>query len=203
MNRRATLKTLAPLAAALSLLASGVATAQLAPSSNAPVDVTADQLEVQNQKCLAIWSGDAEALQATSRLRANVINIYNKALPARAGDQPGRNCGQLDRMEADGQVYYVTPDQVVKGDHAVYSADDKTITVTGDVVVSQGCNVSAGSRLVIRTETGVASMASSVTGRGKSGRVRAVISQNNSTSCAGGPSSPRAPVPPPARRHGT
>ena len=202
MNRRATLFTLAPLGAALTLFGAGLATAQLAPSSNAPVDVTADQLEVQNQKCLAVWSGDAEALQATSRLRANTINIYNKTLPSRTGDQPGRNCGQLDRMEADGQVYYVTPDQVVKGDHAVYSAGDKTITVTGDVVVSQGCNVSAGSRLVINTESGVATMASNVTGRGKTGRVRAVLSQNNSTSCAGGPSSPRAPVPPPPRKHG-
>ena len=202
MNRRATYFILAPLAAAASLFGAHVAIAQLAPSSNAPVDVTADQLEVQNQKCLAIWSGDAEALQATSRLRANVIDIYNKTLPARTGDQPGQNCGQLDRMEADGQVYYVTPEQVVKGDHAVYSAGDKTITVTGDVVVSQGCNVSVGTRLVINTESGVATMASDVSGRGKTGRVRAVFTQNTSTTCAGGPSAPKAPVPPP-RRHGT
>ena len=204
MNRRATLFTLAPLGAALTLFGAGLATAQLAPSSNAPVDVTADQLEVQNQKCLAVWSGDAEALQATSRLRANTINIYNKTLPSRTGDQPGRNCGQLDRMEADGQVYYVTPDQVVKGDHAVYSAGDKTITVTGDVVVSQGCNVSAGTRLVINTDTGQANMASDVTGRGHAGRVRAVLFQNGAGGgcTTGGPGTPKAPVPPPPRRHG-
>jgi lipopolysaccharide export system protein LptA len=205
----------APLALGLLLGAcalgvAGAAMAQLAPQSNAPVDITADQLDVQNQKCLAIYTGDAEALQDTSRLRANTINIYNKTLPPRSGaaqatGEPGsQNCGQLDRMEADGQVYYVTPSEVVKGDHAIYNAGDKTITVTGDVVVAQGKNVTAGTRLVINTDTGVATMASNVTGRGKSGRVRTVVYPNqNQTGAAkaasGAPGGLKAPVPPPAR----
>jgi len=194
---------------ACALGGAGVAMAQLAPSSNGPVDITADQLDVQNQKCLAIYTGDAEALQDTSRLRANTINIYNKALPPRSGAQNasgepgGTSCGALDRMEADGQVYYVTPNQVVKGDHAVYNAGDKTIVVTGDVVVSQGKNVTAGTRLVINTDTGVATMASSVHGRGQAGRVRTVVYPNQSQTGAAAKSSQtgglKAPVPPPAR----
>jgi lipopolysaccharide export system protein LptA len=210
MNRKAISLALLPIAATLALTVGQGARAQLAPSSNAPVDVTADQLEVQNQKCVAIYSGDAEALQATSRLRANVIDIYFKTLPPRAGAQPGpngqNNCGQLDRMEADGAVYYVTPDQVVKGDHGVYSADTKTIVVTGDVVVAQGRNVSSGTHLVINTDTGVANFTSDVTGRGKTGRVRAVLYPNQPQSGAAANASPagapRAPVPPPPRRHG-
>jgi lipopolysaccharide export system protein LptA len=188
----------------------GAAVAQLAPQSNAPVDITADQLDVQNQKCLAIYTGDAEALQDTSRLRANTINIYNKTLPPRPGAQntsgePGSaNCGLLDRMEADGQVYYVTPNEVVKGDHAIYTADDKTIIVTGDVVVAQGKNVTAGTKLVINTDTGVATMASNVTGRGKPGRVRTVVYPNQSQTGAAAKSGEKngglkAPVPPPPR----
>ena len=185
-----------------------VASAQLSPSSNAPVDITADQLDVQNQKCLAIYSGDAEALQDTSRLRANTINIYNKTLPPRSGaaqatGEPGsQNCGQLDRMEADGQVYYVTPNEVVRGDHAVYNAGDKTIVVTGDVVVAQGKNVSAGTRLVINTDTGIATFSSDVRGRGKAGRVRTVVYPNqNQTGAAksGENGGLKAPVPPPPR----
>jgi lipopolysaccharide export system protein LptA len=194
---------------ACALGGAGVAMAQLSPQSNAPVDITADQLDVQNQKCLAIYTGDAEALQDTSRLRANTINIYNKTLPphsgaAQATGEPGsQNCGQLDRMEADGQVYYVTPNEVVKGDHAIYNAGDKTITVTGDVVVAQGKNVSAGARLVINTDTGIATFSSNVTGRGKPGRVRTVVYPNQSQTGAAAKSGEsgglRAPVPPPAR----
>jgi lipopolysaccharide export system protein LptA len=194
---------------ASALSGAGAAMAQLSPQSNAPVDITADQLDVQNQKCLAIYTGDAEALQDTSRLRANTINIYNKILPphsgaANASGEPGsQNCGQLDRMEADGQVYYVTPSEVVKGDHAIYNATDKTIVVTGDVVVAQGKNVTAGTRLVINTDTSVATMASNVTGLGKSGRVRTVVFPNqNQTGAAaknGEKGGLKPPVPPPPR----
>lgn len=160
-------------------LAGGLAHAQIAPNSKAPVDITADQLQVQNHLCLASWRGNAEALQDTSRLRADTLDIYNKVLPnphpgAAADSSP--NCGQLDHMIADGNVYYVTPERVVKGDHAVYTADDTTIVMTGaNVVATQGKNVVAGTRLVINTTTGEANMVSDVTGRGKPNRVRAVL----------------------------
>jgi len=158
------------------------AMAQLAPASNAPIDVTGDQLEVQNQQCLAIYRGNVEALQATSRLRADVLDLY-----AAQGGQDhaagasgvSTKCGALNRMEAHGSVYYVTPSEVVKGDDAVYLADAKTITVTGDVVVSQGKNVVVGRRLVINTDTEQATMESDVTGAGKPGRVRSVLYPNS------------------------
>ena len=172
----------------LSVLAATPAVAQIAPSSNAPVDVTADELEVQNQDCLAIWRGSAEALQDQSRLRANVLNIYNKRGSGTRSAGPsmgGGNCGALDRMEADGNVYYVTPSQVIKGDHAVYMADSRTITVTGDVVATQGKNVLTGTKLVVNTDTGQATMVSNVQGRSKSGRVRGVFYPNQ-----GGPGGP-------------
>jgi lipopolysaccharide export system protein LptA len=171
--------------------------AQLAPSSNAPIDVTADQLEVQAKSCLAIWRGHAEALQSTSRLRADTLNLYSKIGPARAQPAPATgaagpssNCGALDKMEADGSVYYATPQEVVKGDHAVYLADAKTITVTGDVVISQGKNVVVGNRLVINTDTGQATMESDVKGRGQPGRVRMVFYPNSNDSGGLFPTSP-------------
>ena len=186
----------------LALAAAGVVHAQLASSSKAPVDITADQLEVQNAQCLTVWKGAAEALQDTSRLRANTLNIYNKVLGGR-GSAGAQNCGQLDRMEADGQVYYVTPNRVVKGDHAVYTAGDKTIVLTGDVVATQCQNVISGSRLVINTETGEATMVSEPSAH--KGRVRAVLYPNQqtdatSTNC---PASAASPVKaPPPRKHG-
>jgi lipopolysaccharide export system protein LptA len=193
MNRPAALLTISTLAVALATGAS----AQIAPSSHGPVDVTADQLEVQQGQCLANWSGNAEALQDTSRLRADTLKIYNRQLNGQAG---GQACGPLDRMEADGQVYYVTPAQVVKADHAVYTAADTTIIMTGDVVAAQGKNVVAGSKLMINTNTGVATMITGVTGRGAKGRVRGVLYPDNANGGAAA-GAPRAPVPPPPRHH--
>jgi lipopolysaccharide export system protein LptA len=196
MMRPAALTTCTILAVVLASAAPVVALAQIAPAGHGPVDVTADQLEVQQGQCLANWSGNAEALQDTSRLRADSLKIYNRQESGAGG---GSSCGQLDRMEADGQVYYVTPSQVVKADHAVYTAADTTIVMTGDVVAAQGKNVISGSRLTINTNTGVATMATGVTGRGARGRVRGVLYPNNASGA--GQAGLAAPVPPPPRRH--
>ena len=193
MNRPAALLTISTLAVALATGAS----AQIAPAGHGPVDVTADQLEVEQGQCMANWTGNAEALQDTSRLRADSLKIFNQPMSKASG---GQACGPMQRMEADGQVYYVTPTQVVKADHAVYTAADTTIVMTGDVVAAQGKNVTAGTKLVINTNTGVATMATDKTGRGVKGRVRGVFYPNE-TADASGPGGLAAPVPPPPRRH--
>lgn len=198
MNRLTALFALTLLAGPLAAATPGAAWAQLAGASSAPIDTTADQLVVQNAQCEASYKGQAEALQDTSRLRADVINIFNKVTPGRGSAASG--CGQLDRIEADGAVYYVTPTQVVKGDHAVYSADSKTIVITGQVVVAQGKNVIAGTRLVINSDSGQATMESSAKGRGVTGRVRSVLYPNATQTDA--PSALQPPKPPPPRRHG-
>ncbi len=200
MNRPNALKRLTMIALPLALAGAGAVHAQLAATSKAPVDITADQLEVQNAQCLTVWKGSAEALQDTSRLRANTLDMYSKVLGGGRGSAGAQNCGTLDRMEADGQVYYVTPNRVVKGDHAVYTADTKTIVLTGDVVATQCQDVIAGTKLTINTETGEATMISE-----SKGRVRAVIYPNQqtdstSTACPTGAQSPIKAPPP--RKHG-
>ena len=162
------------------------ASAQLAQNSDAPVDITADQLEVVNTQCLATYRGGAEALQDTARLKADVLKIYYKTRQAPTGPQTsaaqaagatgamGGKCdSQLDRMEATGTVYYVTPQQRVRGDSALYQAGANTIIITGDVIAIQGQNVLRGSKLVINVATGDAQMQSG--GRSGKGRVRTVI----------------------------
>jgi lipopolysaccharide export system protein LptA len=163
---------------AATVMGAAPAGAQIAQNSKAPVDMTADELEVVNAQCLAIWRGAAEALQDNARLRADVLKIYNKAQPTARPGAAGGGCGALDRMEASGSVYYVTPTQRVRGNNAVYQAASDTITFTGDVVATQGRNVLRGERLVIQVATGAATMETNVKGRNKPGRVRGVFYPN-------------------------
>jgi lipopolysaccharide export system protein LptA len=185
---------------AMTLVAAGPASAQLAQNSDAPVDISADQLEVVNTQCLATYRGAAEAMQDTARLRAEVLKVFYKTRQAPTGPQTsaaqaagatgamGGKCdSQLDRMEAIGSVYYVTPQQRVRGDSAVYEAGSDTLTLTGDVIAIQGQNVLRGSKLVIRISTGDAQMQSG--GKGKGGRVRTVIYPNQQP--AGAAAAPR------------
>ena len=157
------------------LLASPAA-AQLATNSNAPVDITADELETTNSACTSIWRGNAEALQDTARLRANTLTAE---FALKAGGGTG-GCGDLQRLRAEGSVYYVTPQQKVRGDLAIYEAVSNTLTVTGDVVATQGMNVLRGSKMVFNTETGQGRM---VGGANGPSRPRAVFypKQKNSS----------------------
>ena len=72
-------------------------------------------------------------------------------------------------MEADGHVFYVTPKQNARGDHAVYSAAADQIVLTGNVIVAQGHDVARGEKLTIKISTREAKMEAG------SGRVRGVF----------------------------
>jgi len=167
-------------AALAGLLLAGPAAAQLATNSNAPVDITADELETANSACTSIWRGHAEALQADARLRADTLTAEFALKP---GGKTGA-CGDLQRLRAEGSVYYVTPQQKVHGDLGIYEAASSTLTVTGDVVATQGMNVLRGSKMVFNTETGQGRMVGGASGPNKGNRPRAVFypKQSNTNS---------------------
>ena len=167
---------------AAALLGAGSAQAQ-AIDSNAPIDITADELEVVNSGCQQIWRGGAEVLQGPARLRADTLNVFLKqkgpSKPATAGAPAQSNCGDAERLEAVGNVYYVTGERRVRGDNAIYDVPGESIVITGDVVAAQGQNVLRGRKLVVNTKTGQAQMQSDVKGRNKPGRVRGVFYPNS------------------------
>ena len=165
-------------AALVATAAAGPAAAQgLGPDSDGkPVDITADELEVQNRACVSTWRGKAEALQGQARLRADVIRaIFATKAGASSGAGTGA-CGDLIRIEAEGDVYYVTSkDQRVRGDNGVYDAQGESVTLTGDVVAVQGQNVLRGTRMVFNTNTGEGRMVGAARGANAQGRPRGVF----------------------------
>lgn len=161
----------AVVAAAAVVFTAGASSAQLDP--RAPIDITADSSEVVQSQCVTTWAGAVEALQGRTRLRAETVRMF--------GAKRGETCGGSERMEADGQVYFVTPERTVRADSAVYTFSGESITLTGNVIVVQGKSVVRGDRLVINTRTGQAQMSSGVRGRNKPGRVRGVFYPNQGT----------------------
>jgi lipopolysaccharide export system protein LptA len=86
--------------------------------------------------------GRAELTQGGNRMRADAVTATTPN-------------NQLSRVEATGNVYYVTPTETIRADHAVYTTSNDTIILTGDVILTQGKSVMTGSRLTynVRTET--------------------------------------------------
>jgi lipopolysaccharide export system protein LptA len=212
-DRQAAMKRLAALAAACVLSAGGLiswsvpAHAQMA-AGKGPIDVTADNLEMVDSQHLAIWKGNVEAVQNGNRLVSDILNVYftghpapgapAKAAPAPGGAQAlGSDWGAVQRLVADGHVFYVSPDQTARGDHAVYEMTPDTITMTGNVVVVQGQNVIKGDKLIIDVKTNHANIVSNVQGRNRPERVRGVFYNDNASpgaaaSPAGGGGKPAA-----------
>ena len=131
-------------AAALALVAlPTMGDAQTRPSSSdQPISFGADAGEyVGNTVTLR---GRAELIQGDNRLRADSVS--------------GLNTSGESRIEASGNVYFVTPEQTIRGDRAVYTPANDTIVLTGDVILTQGQNVMTGGRLTYNTRTEAAQM---------------------------------------------
>jgi lipopolysaccharide export system protein LptA len=191
----------AALGVALAAVAAGAGAQGIATQSSAPMDISADSSTFVNNACESTWSGSAEVLQGTTRLRAAVIRAFFKKKPGGASGAPASggtaaaglpggpqsNCGATERIEAEGDVFYVTPDQTAHGDRAIYTADNDQIVMTGNVIVVQGKNVVHGDRLTIQVATREAQMASDAKGRGSPNRVRGVFYSNQTGGPGGAP----------------
>jgi lipopolysaccharide export system protein LptA len=182
------------------LRASAQAPAKSAPmfgAGSGPVDISADELEVVNAENRAVWKGNVEAIQGTNRLRTPLLTVFfGKSATAQAAPAPGTGApvpgglgagfGSIERMEAEGPVYYVTPQQNARGDHATYQAMANQIVMTGNVVLVQDKNVVQGDRLTIDTQTNHSTLVSNAQTRGPK-RVRGVFYQGAATPTAGQP----------------
>jgi lipopolysaccharide export system protein LptA len=136
------MKRLTPLLL-LPLLAVGPAVAQGVRNhdSNAPVDVGADRIEVQDRNNRAIFSGNVAARQGNLSLNsARLIVVY-----ANSG---GRGT-QIQRLEASGGVTVRSPTETARSQFAIYDLDRRLVTMIGGVVLDQGANHVQGARLVL------------------------------------------------------
>jgi lipopolysaccharide export system protein LptA len=175
MPLKSSLKSLIPLA---SLLAAGVlglsaphALSQISGKSG-PIMFGADHTEADAKEHSQTLIGRVELLQNDARLRADKMKVFTA--PPR-GDDTAQGWSQMQRIEADGNIYYVTPDQTMKGDHGVYTEADKTLILTGDVILTQGQNVVTGNRLTYNTVSGQMTMDASPLGSANKGRVKGVF----------------------------
>lgn len=123
-----------------------------------PVEVTADQLQVDQTTGLATFSGAVVVIQGDMRLSADEVQVEYGT----GGDGPRR----IARLLASGSVTLASPNEAAEAREAVYTIDDRRIVMTGDVVLTQGPNVVTGQRLVANLADGTAVM---------EGRVRTII----------------------------
>jgi lipopolysaccharide export system protein LptA len=158
-----------------------------------PVQIEAATLEVRDKNKEATFSGNVQVVQGDTTMKCQSLVVFYgqevgigaDGMPAAtaAKSTPGMPQGaqSIRRIEARGSVTVITKDQNASGDLGVYDLKTKTITLSGNVVVSQGQNVIHGERVVVDTTTGYARVESGSSNGGAGagapgpGRVRALI----------------------------
>jgi len=178
------------LGAGLSLAASLAVAAQPAPqpaqqSSGAmqgfqvnrdlPVKIESLTLEVRDKQRQATFAGNVKLTQGDTTIQCKSLVVFYEdstaapAATAKGAPAPAQKAAtpgfggnqQIKRVEARGDVLVTQKDQTAKGEMGVFDIKTNNITLTGNVVVTQGTNVLTGERMVVDLTSGVTKVESS------------------------------------------
>lgn len=128
-------------------------------NTNAPIDVAADRIEVQDRADRAIWSGNVVVKQDQLTLEAQRLTLAYST----AGGL------EIDRLDASGGVVVRSPSETARGDFGVYDIDRRLITLIGGVRLERGGSTLSGARLTIDLQSGRAVVDGGAAGIGESG----------------------------------
>ncbi|WP_425040403.1 lipopolysaccharide transport periplasmic protein LptA [Primorskyibacter sp. S187A] len=137
----------------------GFGTVQADP--DAPVEVTAEQLNVSQENGDAIFTGNVVVGQGEMRLNAPKVRIiYDE------------QDGSVSRMEATGGVTLVSGAEAAEAERADYNVGSGIIVMTGSVLLTQGKNALTSDRMEVDLNDNTARM---------TGRVKTVLYQGDTT----------------------
>ncbi len=183
-----------------------------------PVHIESATLEVRDKDKVATFSGNVIVTQGDTVMRCKTLLVFyeQNTDTANKGDKPNKaeKAGKPDtpkttmqaaepgpggqqnikRLEAHGGVVVTQKDQVATGDLGIFEVKANTVTLIGNVVMTQGQNVLRGEKLTVDLNTSVSRVEP---GKNSGGRVQGLFLPGS-----GGPDLPKpgattAPAPRP------
>lgn len=140
-------------------LATSVAQAQqkiafgdLNQDTTQPVQVTADQLAVNNADGTAVFSGNVIVTQGEMKLAAGEVKVTY-----------GTEQSDIETLVASGGVIVTNLGDAAEAQEAVYTIKSGQIVLSGDVLLTQGPSAMAGQKLTINLKDGTGVMEGRVT----------------------------------------
>ncbi len=198
-------------AAAEAGAAAGLGFATFKTDPNAPVDIEADKLAVDDGKKQAVFSGDVKAAQGDFVIRTVELHaLYSgeaglASVSAPSGGDKPKAPAQLTKIEAKGKVIVTSKqNQQVTGDWAIFDMKSNTVVVGGkEVILTQDKNIVRGTKLLIDMATGQSrvitengGVAGAAAGGAKPGRASVVFYPQERQKGTIAPIKPAAPANP-------
>jgi lipopolysaccharide export system protein LptA len=142
-----------------------------------PVHIESATLEVRDKEKYATFSGDVRVKQGDTNMRSQTLVVFydqDKAAPSATGAKPMQaatpgpgGAQKIKRLEARGDVIVTQKDQTATGETGIFDMKTNTVTLNGNVVMTQGRNVLRGERLVVDLTSGVSRVESGKNSRGR------------------------------------
>jgi len=139
-----------------------------------PVHIEAATLEVRDKEKQATFSGNVRVIQGDIGLRCkSLVVFYDQGGETGTGSSmkaatPGPGGQQkIKKLEARGSVVVTQKEQTATGDLGLFDMTTNTVTLSGNVVMTQGPNVLRGERLVVDLTSGVSRVESGKNGQGR------------------------------------
>jgi lipopolysaccharide export system protein LptA len=147
------------------LAAAGAAMALLSPAGSAqisnsddPIEVTARQTDYFRDEGKVVYTTNVRAVQGTTQITSNLLTILCVKNPPVNGQPADPSCNEIEKIIAEGQVLFTTPKEKIRGTRAEYDYVNEVITITGDVVLSNGEGVAKGTKLIYSVSDGRATI---------------------------------------------
>jgi lipopolysaccharide export system protein LptA len=131
----------------------GASQLDLSSTRGQPIDIQSDTVTLDDRAKVAVFAGDVRVVQGDMTLQSRELHV-NYSGSATGGASANAAASQITSITAEGKVLVTSKDQSSTSDWAKFDAASHTITIGGNVVLSQGQNVIKGDRLVIDTITG-------------------------------------------------
>ncbi len=116
-----------------------------------PIEITADQLEINQADGTADFIGNVIIGQGEMRLSAGAVHVEY------ATDN-GDTTGEISRLVASGGVTLVNGAEAAEAQDATYTIETGEIIMTGGVILTQGRNALSSDRMVINMTAGTGRM---------------------------------------------
>ncbi len=125
--------------------------------ASAAIEISADNLSVDQDTGTAVFSGNVVIGQGDLRLSAGKVEVVY-----------GGTTGQIARLMATGGTTFVTATEAAEANSADYNIESGYLVLKGDVLLTQGASAISADQMSINLGTGNAEL---------SGRVRTVFQQ--------------------------
>lgn len=146
---------------------SGAPFAGFGSNSKEPIKIDSNKLEVFDKENRAVYSGDVVVVQGQTIVRSSTMTIHYVSAKSAGGGTSAPAAGQnsIRKIDFDGPVSVTSGTQAATGKFMTYDAQSETVTLTGNVVISDCDNVQRGERAVYDVRSGRATVDAGAKGR--------------------------------------